>query len=118
MMNIETLKNYPRLKDCFEKQIHMKEEAGKERTAANYRSAWNKFSSFLGKKRSEEITLVDLTINLIQHYLLWLLQDEDTGNALLSPGSQDFYLRNLKAMYNKVIKELRFISPSVTVGPP
>lgn len=112
MINTETFENYPRLKDCFEKQIHMKEEAGKERTASNYRSAWNKFSSFLGKRKSGEITLADLTTDLIQHYLLWLLQDEDTGNALLSPGSQDFYLRNLKAMYNKVIKELRFISPS------
>lgn len=56
MMNIETFENYPLLKDCFEKQIQMKEEADKERTAANYQSAWNKFSSFLGRRRSEGMT--------------------------------------------------------------
>lgn len=108
MINNETNENYPLLCDCVERLIRLKSEAGKERTAANYRSTWNKLSVFLGRK-AKLITITDFTTSMIQHYLLWLLQDEDSGNTSLTPGSQDFYLRNLKAMYNKVAKELRYI---------
>lgn len=47
---------------------------------------------------------------MIQEFLLWLLQDEKSGNDLLSPGTRDFYLRNLKAMYNSIKKDLRYRS--------
>ena len=40
------------------------------------------------------------------------MQNERSKNTTLTPSSQDFYLRNLRAMYNKVVKELRFMPPA------
>lgn len=111
MINNETNESYPLLRDCFERLIRIKAEAGRERTAANYQSTWNKLSIYLGHK-ADQVTIADFTSSMIQHYLLWLLQDEGSRNSSLTPGSQDFYLRNLKAMYNKVAKELRFMPPT------
>lgn len=112
MMKTETFKKgIPSLKECFEKQIRIKKNAGKERTAANYKSALNKFIAYMGKRKVMNMKLEDMTSDLLQQYMLWLLQDEDSGNAFLSPGSHDFYLRNLKSMYNKSIRELYFCSP-------
>lgn len=99
------------LKDCFEKQILIKKEAGKNRTAGNYASALNKFISYAGLSKVQKMSLEDLTPEAVQQYLLWLLQDEDDGNAFLAPGSQDFYFRNLKAMYNKSIRDQRYTPP-------
>lgn len=111
MINYETNESYPLLRDCFEKLIRIKAEAGKERTAANYQSSWNKLSAFLGRKVNQ-VTIADFTPSMIQQYLLWLMQNERSKNTTLTPGSQDFYLRNLRAMYNKVVKELRFMPPA------
>lgn len=111
MMNKETNKSYPLLRICFEELIRDKKKMGKERTAANYQSAWNKFSSYL-KDKTNELTLMDFTANLVQNYVFWLLQDEDSGNIDLHAGTQDFYLKNLKAMYNKVIRNQRYLPPA------
>lgn len=111
MINYETNESYPLLRDCFEKLIRIKAEAGKERTAANYQSSWNKLSAFLGRKVNQ-VTIADFTPSMIQQYLLWLMQNERSKNTTLTPSSQDFYLRNLRAMYNKVVKELRFMPPA------
>lgn len=112
MMKTETLKRGdPSLKECFEKQICIKKDAGKERTAANYVSALNKFVTYIGKRKIRSMKLEDINSELIQQYLLWLLEDEESGNAFLAPGSHDFYLRNLKAMYNKSSRDMNFISP-------
>ena len=103
-MNTETIENYQLLSDYVERLIRKKREAEKERTANNYQSAWNKFSSFLGQ-RITGFRPSDLNNDLVRQYRLWLLQDETSGNDLLKPGSQNFYLRNLKAIYNKIKKD-------------
>lgn len=48
------------LKDCFEKQILIKKEAGKNRTAGNYASALNKFISYAGLSKVQKMSLEDL----------------------------------------------------------
>lgn len=110
-MDIETKQIYPPLSDCVERLIERKIEAERDRTAANYRSTWNKFTAFQGRK-VKELTIADLSAGLIQEFVMWLMQDEKSGNDQLSPGSQDFYLRNLKAMYNNIKKDLRYRNPS------
>ena len=59
-MNIETTDNSPLLQECIEELINSKIDEGKGRTAGNYRSAWNKLSTFLGP-RVTEFTFADLT---------------------------------------------------------
>lgn len=108
MKNQETNVSYPLLCKCFEELIRDKKKKGKDRTAANYQSAWNKFSYYL-KGNTAELTVMNFTSSLIQRYVLWLLYDDASGNKKLSLGSQDFYLKNLKAMYNKVIKKLEYL---------
>ena len=75
-MNIETTDNSPLLQECIEELISSKIDEGKGRTAGNYRSAWNKLSTFLGP-RVTEFTFADLTTDFLHHYLLWLMQGED-----------------------------------------
>ena len=105
-MNIETTDNSPLLQECIEELISSKIDEGKGRTAGNYRSAWNKLSTFLGP-RVTEFTFADLTTDFLHHYLLWLMQGEDGKQAPLKPGSLDFYIRNLKTMYNKIAQDKR-----------
>ena len=52
-MNIETTDNSPLLQECIEELISSKIDEGKGRTAGNYRSAWNKLSTFLGPRVTE-----------------------------------------------------------------
>lgn len=59
-MNIETTDNSPLLQECIEELINSKIDEGKGRTAGNYRSAWNKLSTFLGP-RVMEFIFADLT---------------------------------------------------------
>ena len=108
-MSMGVKENSPLLRDCFEKLIHIKLKAEKVRTAGNYQSAWNKLSVYLGN-RKDDFALSEFTNPFVQNYVLWLLQSKEYGSPL-TPGSQDFYLRNLKAMYNKLKKELQINLP-------
>ena len=45
-MNIETTDNSPLLQECIEELINSKIDEGKEEPLGNYRSAWNKLSTF------------------------------------------------------------------------
>ncbi|MCD7849191.1 MAG: site-specific integrase [Parabacteroides sp.] len=110
-MNIETIEKDPLLSDCVERLMCEKKEADKERTAGNYQSAWNKFAAFLGP-RAAEFRLSDLDSNIAKQYRIWLLQDEASGNDQLKRGSQNFYLRNLKAIYNRIKKDPHFSLPA------
>ena len=103
-MDIEFKQIYPPLRDCVNRLIERKIQAGRDRTAANYRSAWTKFVAYKGRK-VRELTIADLTAGLVQEFVMWLLQDKKSRNDELSPGSQDFYLRNLKAIYNNIKKK-------------
>lgn len=106
-MNIERKQIFPPMSVCVYRLIERKKIAGRERTAANYRSAWKKFAAFLGRK-ARGLAITDMTEEMTQEYLMWLLQDEKSGNIKLTPGSQDFYLRNLKAIYNNIKKDLHY----------
>ena len=101
-MNIETTDNSPLLQECIEELISSKIDEGKGRTAGNYRSAWNKLSTFLGP-RVTEFTFADLTTDFLHHYLLWLMQGED-GKQALKPGSLDFYIRNKRQCTTRSLK--------------
>ena len=101
-MNIETTDNSPLLQECIEELINSKIDEGKGRNAGN------KLSTFLGP-RVMEFTFADLTTDFLHHYLLWLMQGEDGKQAPLKPGSLDFYIRNLKTMYNKIAQDLSLI---------
>ena len=58
-MNIETTDNSPLLQECIEELISSKIDEGKGRTAGNYRSAWNKLSTFLGPRVTSLSFMVD-----------------------------------------------------------
>lgn len=49
-MNIERKPIYPPMSACVNRLIERKKIAGRDRTAANYRSAWKNFTAFLGRK--------------------------------------------------------------------
>ena len=89
----------PNLVDCMRDLILEKLKAGKDRTADNYLSALNKFCAF-GGDNVDDLTLSDLTQELLRVYLLWLTNTEE-----LAKGTVDFYMRTFKAMYNKVVRE-------------
>ena len=103
-MNIETTDNSPLLQECIEELINSKIDEGKGRNAGN------KLSTFLGP-RVMEFTFADLTTDFLHHYLLWLMQGEDGKQAPLKPGSLDFYIRNLKTMYNKIAQDKQMDVP-------
>lgn len=102
---------YPLVSACFENQVQSKMAAGKERTAGNYLSSWKKFSVFLDKN-VQSFTMADLTPEVAQKFVTWLANTENSQLKKLSFGTQDFYLRNLKAMYKKAIKETGIIPPA------
>ena len=58
-----------------------------------------------------EFIFADLTTDFLHHYLLWLMQGEDGKQAPLKPGSLDFYIRNLKTMYNKIAQDKQMDVP-------
>lgn len=72
--------------------IEEKELGGHFRTAANYRSSMNKLASYLGG-RFHTFTFAELTSDRVKGYAEWL-------SALHpdSPGTAEFYFRNLRAM--------------------
>lgn len=104
-MKIKTNEGFdPLLRICFENQIRIKKESGRDRTASNYYSSWKKLSVYLGD-RINNLTVKELTPEIVQGFVRWLVREGD-GIEKLSPGTQDFYLRNLKTMYKKVLNEL------------
>lgn len=94
---------YPKLRTCLEDQVRIKKEAGKERTAGNYLSAWKKLEAYLGD-RADRFTLADLTAEVARDFMAWMSGCEERGLKPLSQGTQDFYLRNLKTMYKKAVE--------------
>lgn len=66
----------------------------KMRTAETYRTALNCFKKF---RKGEDIMLEYLNRNIIESYEAWLRQKE------ISPNTISFYLRILKAVYNRAV---------------
>lgn len=81
---------------CFfvyaDSKIAELECAGKNGTAANYRSAVNAFERFLGNR---ELSLEEITKKTIEQFIDFQVQQ---GN---SPNTVTFYVKQLRAIYNK-----------------
>lgn len=79
---------------------------GKNGTADNYRSALNSFKKFLLSRSSKnydyndgDIMLDNFTSKLIEDYEAWLM------GMGVSPNTSSFYLRILRAVYNRAVEE-------------
>lgn len=78
--------------DVLNQSIERKEQAGHFRTAANYRSSMNKLAAYLGDS-FRYFTFTGLTARWVEEYVGWLAARHPE-----SPGTAEFYLRNLRAM--------------------
>lgn len=75
------------------------ERVGKKRTAERYTTVLNSFTRFRG--RDGDIPLEDIGSTLMLEYEAWL---KDKG---ICPNSTSYYMRNLRAVYNRAVdKEL------------
>ena len=75
------------------------ERVGKKRTAERYTTVLNSFTRFWG--RDGDIPLEDIGSTLMLEYEAWL---KDKG---ICPNSTSYYMRNLRAVYNRAVdKEL------------
>lgn len=72
------------------------EEANRFSTAKNYRTAIRSLSRFL---QQEELMVRDFTPEMIADYAQWLRQQGISMNTI------SCYLRSLRAIYNKVVKQ-------------
>lgn len=89
------------VKECFFKKYAKRltaeaESDGKERRAANYRTAVNSFFKFYGKS---EIAVERIDAALMRHFEKWLCEQGVCRNT------SSCYMRALRAIYNKVIKQ-------------
>lgn len=80
------------LQSVLNQSIERKEQAGHFRTAANYRSSMNKLAAYLGDS-FRHFTFTGLTARWVEEYVGWLAARHPE-----SPGTAEFYLRNLRAM--------------------
>lgn len=78
-MDIEFKQIYPPVTRLRKSPDRAEDTSGRDRTAANYRSAWNKFVAYKGRK-VRELTIADLTAGLVQEFVMWLLQDKKSRN--------------------------------------
>ncbi|MCD7935342.1 MAG: site-specific integrase [Tannerellaceae bacterium] len=69
---------------------------GKERTARAYRTTLRMLQAYLGKK---EIYPEELTVELLRRYEQYMRAEKKSLNTI------SFYMRNLRAIYNKGIKK-------------
>lgn len=92
----------------MESIIALLKEQGKTRTSETYASAMNSFRRFLqsrtpdgnsGKITETDISLDEMDSDTIAAYELYL------KNSGVSPNSSSFYMRNLRAVYNRAVEE-------------
>ena len=84
------------LKVYMQNIILQKEKQGHHRTAETYQAT---LKSFLTFHKNQDIPLSDLTPELVQSYETWLKTKGLTLNTL------SFYLRILRAVYNRAVNE-------------
>ena len=75
------------------------ERVGKKRTAERYTTVLNSFTRFWG--RDGDIPLEDIGSTLMLEYEAWL---KDKG---ICPNSTSYYMRNLRAVYNRAVDKER-----------
>lgn len=83
---------------CAEQEAMHCEEAQQFSTAKNYRTAIRSLHYFL---EQQELMVQDLSPELIASYSQWLRQHGISMNTV------SCYLRSLRAIYNKVVKQYR-----------
>lgn len=82
---------------CFaEMVISRLVELGKERRADAYSSSLSSFKRF---RNNKNITLANINPELMMAYEAYLKTND------ISPNSSSFYMRNLRAVYNKAVEE-------------
>ncbi|MDR1763562.1 MAG: site-specific integrase [Dysgonamonadaceae bacterium] len=94
------------LKTFTETQIQELTAAGRYRTARAYQSAFNKLSTFLGR----EADFGDICYDAMKGFELWMQA------GCLALNTTSFYVRNIRAIYNKGAKAGVFVADS-TVNP-
>lgn len=80
---------------CFSKHISDYEKAGRKGSAANYRSSYRLLLSFLD---GQHLTSQHLSARWAERYERWLRARGVTTNTVT------FHLRNLRAVYNRSVK--------------
>lgn len=81
---------------CAEQQAKHCEEANRFSTAKNYRTAIRSLSCFL---QGQQLMVKDISPELMADYAQWLRQQGISMNTV------SCYLRSLRAIYNKVVKQ-------------
>ncbi|MCD7937285.1 MAG: site-specific integrase [Tannerellaceae bacterium] len=88
-----------RFKSGFKKVVDTLSEdmrrQGRERTARAYQSSFSSLLCHTGKK---DLAVEEITYELLQGFEGWLLEGDRSLNTV------SFYMRNLRAMYNKAVK--------------
>lgn len=77
------------------KQIAYLSQIGKTRCAEHYSTSLNSFIRFNGE---DEVSFRDFSVSLVQRYE-WYLR-----SLHLTPNSTSYYMRNLRAIYNKAVE--------------
>lgn len=105
-VNRRSRENSPSLLAYFEQQA-VRQDGEKESgfTGANYRNAMQSVRRFLGQEAAaeDEVTAFavgEVTREWVQNYIIYM-----KGTRKLSKGSMDFYVRGLRAVYNKAVEE-------------
>lgn len=92
--------------DYLETHVRLLEEQGKLGTSRNYRCALHSLRAFL---QGRDVRISGLKEPLVVAYDHWLRRREVTRNTV------SFYMRILRAVYNKAVKE-RLARPAVLFG--
>ena len=93
---IQTPVDAASLFDFMSETIVAKEDMAKWRTAEAYRSALRSFQQF---RKAADIPLPEIDSRLMAAYEAWL------GSHGLCPNSRSFYLRILRAVYNRAVEQ-------------
>lgn len=93
---IQTPVDAASLFDFMSETIIAKEDMAKWRTAEAYRSALRSFQQF---RKAADIPLPEIDSRLMAAYEAWL------GSHGLCPNSRSFYLRILRAVYNRAVEQ-------------
>lgn len=92
----QSLKRHVSILSFIQMQIELLEHSNRLGTAQNYRRTANSFSKFLA---GADLPLKAITEELIGHYNIYLI------NRGVSRNSISFYMRNLRAIFNKAVKQ-------------
>lgn len=96
----------------FQLQIERKRCHDRIKTAVNYKAVYRSFSTYLDViKRKNEIDISEMKRSMIEDYESYLLY-----NRKISRNSSSFYLRILKAVYNRATFEFGINLPNPFVG--